>query len=220
MPVEEARLLTDSCSEVKLTVGQVLADVGQPYTTIYFPITSVVSVTTQLRDGRLVESTTIGREGIVGLAALLGSKRSHQHVVAQVPGTSLCVSLESLLELLPSLPEFVRRFGTLADCMMTSMGQSAACLAMHPVAERCARWLLMTADRTHSDTFFLTQEYLAAMLGVHRPTVTIAARTLQRAGLIDYHRGQITILDRVGLEEATCECYEIVHAVVEEFLGC
>jgi CRP-like cAMP-binding protein len=219
LPREEAELIRAECATVELRTGQVLADVGKAFGDAYFPVSSVVSVTTQMRDGRLVESTTIGREAVACLPGLLGSKLSRQHVVAQVPGSALAVPVETLRGLLGSLPEFEARLGLMADCMMTAMSQSAACLALHPVPERCARWLLMTADRVDSNSFHLTQEYLAAMLGVHRPTVTIAARTLQLAGLIAYRRGEIQILDRAGLEAASCECYEVVRDVFREFLG-
>ena len=215
----EANAITALCSPVEFATGQVLYDVGDPFTAVYFPVSAVVSITTQLKDGRLVESTTIGREGIVGLPALLGALKSHQHVVSQVPGAALELPIDAVAGVLAENPIFAGRVGLLADCTMTAMAQSSACLALHPVAERCARWLLMTADRVNSNFFHLTQEYLAAMLGVYRPSVTIAAQTLQRAGLIEYRRGNIQILDRPNLEAASCECYGVVRDIFDAFLN-
>lgn len=220
LPPTEQREILSFCTEIELASGQSLFGVGDEFSAIFFPLTAVISVTTELSDGRLVESTSIGREGIAGLSALLGARRSQQYVVTQVPGRALRTSADDARRLANErCPAFRERIGLLADCTMTSMGQSAACLALHPVVERCARWLLMDADRAGSDRFHLTQEFLAAMLGVHRPSVTVAARTLQDAGLIDYHRGEIRIVDRAGLEAASCECYAVIRDMFEEFLG-
>jgi CRP-like cAMP-binding protein len=218
LPEKERRLIMREGAEVSQHSGELLYEVGGDLSAIYFPYTSVVSVTTELSDGRIVESVSIGREGLVGLPFLLGAKKSHHRVICQVPGEALKVPAASFAMIVARLPVFRVRLGLFTDATLTATSQSAACLAMHPVVERCARWLLMTADRTGSEQFHLTQEFLAAMLGSHRPTVTLAAGSLQQSGLIRYHRGEITVLDRKGLEAASCECYRAVTDAYEEIL--
>jgi len=218
LPPAEAAAIEAGGQTVALDAGAILYAVGDVIDQIYFPLTCVASVTTELEDGRLVESATIGREGVVGLSYLLGAPISRQRVINQVPGQAIRISTRRIAAVLAQTPVLAASFGRYADAVMTTMSQSAACLAMHPVAERCARWLLTTSDRTGADRFHLTHEFLAAMLGVHRPTVTIAAGMLQRAGFLEYHRGNVHILDRPGLLAASCECYNATRAAQDDFL--
>ncbi len=219
LPESERLLIVSAGETIVQRSGDLVYEVGGSFPAIYFPLDAVISVTTELADGRIVESVTIGREGMAGLPYFLGARNSHQHVIAQVPGSSWRVPSAAFARLLDRLPTFRARLGPFTDVVMASMSQSSACLAMHPVAERCARWLLMTADRTGDNAFRLTQEFLAAMLGSHRPTVSLAAGMLQQKGLIRYHRGNVEITNRAGLEAESCECYRTVTDLFEEFLG-
>ena len=216
IPEAERNLLLRDSAEVRVDAGSVLYQIGGSMPYVYFPIDAVASVVTELSDGKSVESASIGREGFIGLSVFLGVRRSSYLLIIQVPGRLRRVSADYFLEVAPRLPHFRARAARYAEATMVLMAQSAACLAVHPVQERCARWLLTTADRTGSNEFRLTHEFLAAMLGVHRPTVTIAASTLQAAGMIEYHRGKVHILDRAALEGATCECYHNVREVFQE----
>ena len=195
--------------------GEVLYKVGDPIDFIYFPDGSVISLVTEMEDGRMVEAGTVGLEGIVGVQVFLGTHKSAYRVVVQVAGKASRMPANRLETLLSQAPVLRTRFAQFSYAMMVMMSQSAGCLALHPVHERCARWLLHTADRTGGNSFRLTHEFLAAMLGVHRPTVTIAAGMLQQAGLIEYHRGRVEILDRRALLAASCECYGVITKAFE-----
>ena len=218
LPRHERDLFLSAGSAVNQQSGDVLYHPGAAIDAIYFPRTSVISVTTEFEDGRLVESTSIGCEGVSGLPLLLGAPHSRHRVVVQVPGDGFRVPAAAALAAAAEAPVFRARLDLYTDLTMSIMSQSAGCLAMHTVPERCARWLLETRDRVDSNRFHLTQEFLAAMLGTHRPTVTVAAGGLQDQGLISYHRGEITILDRPGLEAVACECYAVVRSAHTEFL--
>jgi CRP-like cAMP-binding protein len=171
-----------------------------------------------MQEGGLAESYTAGSDGFFGADLLLGADRLAQRATCQVPGTFHSMSSEDFLALAQAHDEF-RRAGLLyLHCLMTLTAQAAACNLLHNVNERCARWLLLVQDRVHSPEFTLTQEILATMLGVHRPSISIAAGSLQKAGFIRYSRGRMTIADRAGLESASCECYRIVADVFDRYL--
>ena len=215
LPPGERKLVMAECQAVEQLASEVLYNVGDEIDFLYFPNGSVISLVTEMEDGRMVEAGTVGLEGIVGLQRFLGTHRSAHRVVVQVPGKAARMPSNRLEPLLSNAPVLRARFARFADAMMVMMSQSAACIALHPVHERCARWLLHTADRTGSNAFRLTHEFLAAMLGVHRPTVTIAAGMLQQAGLIEYHRGRVEIVDQRGLLAASCECYGVIARAFE-----
>ena len=210
LPPDEYERLTAGATLVPLPVGKILHHPGQVPDLVYFPSSGVCSFTTRMRDGRIIEVGTIGREGFVGLSAYLGQPLDNVETVVQVPGdNAIAISRAAFLAELErggALRELVARY---AQAFLTMMMQSVACNALHDIPQRAARWLLMTADRT-GDRFQLTHEYLAAMLGVRRPTVTLIARDLQAAGLIAYRRREIVVTDREGLEKAACECYPVV----------
>lgn len=218
LPPSEAEAIREASSPVELQAGQSLYRVGGPFSAVYFPRECVVSVTVELEDGRTVESATIGREGFSGLTLLLGAETSRHQVICQVAGAALRLPATATSALLERTPVFASLLGPYAESLMATMSQSVACLALHPVHERCARWLLATADRTGSGQFRLTHEFLAIMLGVHRPTVSLAANMLQKAGLIEYRRGKVTVLRRAELEAASCECYGVVKGLHNDFL--
>ena len=191
---------------------------GAPLQHAYFPHGGVICLMAAMRKGG-AETATVGPEGFIGFEALLGSRIASQRVLVQVEGTASRLPIQTLADaaqesasLRGVLLGYVRYF-------LIQVLQSVACNGLHSVQERFARWLLMAHDRAGTDSFRLTQEFLADLLGIHRPSVTIVARTLQAAGLISYSRGLITITDRQGLEEATCECYDMVRQALQQSPG-
>ncbi len=215
LPPEEQVAVREATSLVHLGIGDVLYSVGDRFDALYFPQEAVVSLGNVLREGQSVEAATIGREGFTGLPFLLGNPQSWHKVVVEVPGSALRLPIDDVSLLGPHAR---RRAARYADCLLISMSQSAACIAVHPLLERCARWLLATADRTGKDTFSLTPEYLGAMLGVSRHGVTFATETLQQARLIDFKFDRVTIRRRNDLRDASCECYEVVESAYRTFL--
>jgi CRP-like cAMP-binding protein len=192
---------------------QVLHPLNEPIQDVIFLNGGVASVTAVMQDGAMVEIATIGDEGLVGMDAFFGADRSTGETMVQVPDTSgefmSVSSFNAEIDLRGALFDCVQRY---SQGLVALMMHSTACMALHGVQERCCRWLLMTHDRVRRDDFQLSQEFLAMMLGSTRPTVSVVAGTLQKAGLITYTHGQMTILDRQGLEAASCECYAAVRA--------
>lgn len=174
---------------------------------VHFPLNGVISIVTVMRDGMELEAATVGNEGFVGVPVLLGSQTTGSKAFCQVPGSEVRLKATVFRAELEQNAEFKGILLRYTDAMMSQLAQGVACNAVHSVAQRCARWLLQTHDRMGSDRFPLTHEFLGGMLGVRRAGVSEAASRLSRAGLIRYRRGLIEILDRVGLENASCECY-------------
>jgi CRP-like cAMP-binding protein len=191
---------------------QVFHALDEPIREVVFLNGGVASLTTVLQDGTTIEAATIGREGFLGLDAFFGGNRATAHAMLQVPDTNAeFMSLADFKRELDRRDPFYDCLQRYSRGLVTLMMQSIACVAVHEVQERCCRWLLMTHDRIGRDDFQLSHEFLAMMLGSTRPTVTVVAGILQKAGLITYRHGRITILDRGGLESASCECYETVR---------
>jgi CRP-like cAMP-binding protein len=187
---------------------------------VYFPIDAVLSVVTHMTDGASIEVGTVGREGVSAIPLLLGATTSANESYCQVPGRAVVISSEHFQRLLnASNSEFGRVLNRFLQAYVNMLGQLAACNGRHSVYERCARWLLLTHDRVNSDRISLTHEYLSMMLGARRSGVTAAAAVLQFEGLISYSRGHIDILDRAGLEAATCECYAVAREQFGPLLG-
>lgn len=216
LPAEDYRRLKPSLTTTSLEHHKLLEDGGEPITHVYFPWGGVCSLTTTMSDGRMVEVGTIGNEGLVGMAAYFGGRLPNTKTLVQVPGEGADVmgvrGFVAEMEREGALYELVRRY---SQALLVLMAQSVACNALHDINQRCARWLLMTHDRVGGDTLLLTQEYLATMLGVRRPSVTDVAKALQHDGLIKYSRGRIVILDRPGLLKLTCECYGVTKDELE-----
>jgi CRP-like cAMP-binding protein len=192
---------------VTLTLKQLLCEQGRKVDHVWFPESGVVSIVSVLVDGTVIETRTVGNEGLVGLSPILGVDTSSSRVFVQIPGRAVRMSAEvALAERRRGGPfgELILRF---ANATVAMLAQSVACNRAHSLEERMCRWLLLTHDRVGEDRFPLTQQFMAQMLGVRRPTVNLAGTALQRAGLIRYTRGKITIVDREGLEESSCECY-------------
>jgi CRP-like cAMP-binding protein len=172
-----------------------------------------------MSNGAAVEVGTVGHEGMVGIAEFLGGEPSGSETLVQIPGVALRLPSAALREGAETLPELRRLLGRYTQAYLIQVAQGAACNRLHNVEARCAKWLLMTHDRVGSDSFPLKQEFLALMLGVRRAGVTVAAGALQESGLIRYRRGGIRVLDRAGLEEASCECYRIVRRHFDQLLA-
>jgi CRP-like cAMP-binding protein len=213
-------LLQPHLEPVQLTYRRSLYQANRPIPFVYFFETGVGSLVNTMRNGAASEVGTIGNEGIAGLPVVLGDKRAPTSVYVQVPGVGLRMQsglFWGAMEQSPTIRILLLHY---AHAFFNQVAQSAACAHHHALEQRCCRWLLMTHDRMNSDEFLLTQEFLAMMLGIRsRPSVTIAAGALQRAGLIRYKRGHVTILDRPGLKERSCECYEISKREFDRLLG-
>jgi CRP-like cAMP-binding protein len=208
---DQSNRIIGSAERLILKQGTVLFDLDKPITSVYFPEEGVASLVNVLSDGSAVESATIGNEGMVGLPVFLGATSMSAQAFMQVPGFGYRLSTEDFQSELERGPELRTALNRYTQALITLVSQTSACNRRHTVEQRCARWLLLTLDRVTGDSFELTQKFLSLMLGVRRATVTVAAGTLQKAGLIRQERGVITVLDRGGLEAAACECYAIVR---------
>ena len=185
---------------------------GEPLAAVYFPLSCVLSTVAEGAGGEIVEVATIGNEGMEGVSLFLGVDRSTTlQTFAQVPGEALVMRARDFSAHVKASARLAEIMGRYTQALLTQISQSGACNRMHAAEERCARWLLMTHDRVHRDEFELTHEFLAHMLGVRRATVSEVAGVLQAAGIIQYSRGSITILDRLALEERSCECYRLIR---------
>ena len=196
---------------------QILHHQGQPIEHVYFPNGGVCSVTTTLAEGSTIEVTTIGDEGFVGLDAFFGSHPiAHADTLVQVENAHLeALGVAVFRRELARQDAFQELMGKYAQVAVAQIMQTTACNAIHDVQQRCCRWLLMTHDRVHRNEFNLSHEFLASMLGVRRPTVSLIAGALQQAGAIRYHRGVVNIVDRARLEYCACECYAAIRGQFE-----
>ncbi|HKT79834.1 MAG TPA: Crp/Fnr family transcriptional regulator [Vicinamibacterales bacterium] len=193
--------------------GRTLQGHGTPVTEVYFPNGGVFSVTNEMRDGALVEVATVGIEGMLGIGVFLGDRAGAGRIFQQVPdGPFPSMSASRFVKESAAPGPFRDVVALYAQAHLLQMMQGTACNALHGVKQRCCRWLLQTQDRVGSSEFLLKQEFLAIMLGVQRPTVTLVMGTLRDAGLIRIRYGRIRVLNRKKLEQAACECYEVVRA--------
>lgn len=211
LPQEDLKRLFSSLQPVSLVLKEVLCEVGAPLESIYFIEEGVASVLTRMADGSTIEVGMIGREGIVGAAALLGGEVSAQHVVVQVPGTALRMKAAECRAAFEQSAAFRAAVLRYIAALLDLSAQTAACNRLHSIEQRGARWFLMARDRIDGDVMPMTHEFLASMLGVRRAGVTETVGELHRSGIIQNHRGFVTILDRDGLEAAACECYGLDH---------
>jgi CRP-like cAMP-binding protein len=215
LPRKDFEQLRPLLKTISLKPKQVLHPFNEPVRQVFFLNGGVASMTTVMKNGEMVEIATVGDEGLVGINAYFGGQMLSGETMLQVPAPDASAEVMSVdafqreLSRAGPFQECVRRY---SQGLLMLMMQSTGCMALHPVHERCCRWLLMTHDRVRTDEFHLSHEFLAMMLGSTRPTVTIVAGTLQKAGLIKYIHGRMTILDRAGLESASCECYATVKS--------
>ena len=219
VPQDVLSSLEPHLKPVSLTRGRVLCEIDEPLERVYFVEGGVVSLVTVFEDGSTAEMATVGREGVVGIAALLGGEHALGCYTVLMPGSALTMEEWRFRRALRESGKLRAACEAYAQSFLVQLLQNVACNAAHRVEQRCVRWLLTCDDQTEGDTFELTQEYLAEMLGVRRSTVTVIACTLQQAGLIRYRRGAITVLDRRGLEAAACECYSIVRNRYKQLLA-
>jgi CRP-like cAMP-binding protein len=214
LPDVDFQRLRSQFRTVLLEHKQVLHPRNEPVEEVFFLNGGVASVTTVMQDGSMLEVATVGHEGLVGINAFLGGEMVGTETMLQVPDvpdtSAEVMSIKAFRRELERRGPFFECAQRYSQGLLTLMMHSTGCVAFHPVLERCSRWLLMTHDRVGRDEFPLSHEFLASMLGSTRPTVTIVAGTLQKAGLIHYKHGHMTILDRKSLEAASCECYGTV----------
>ena len=215
LPETEHAFVLAHAERVSLPLGEVVAQPNTPPKWVHFPESGVLSSMVVLEDGGTVEGSTVGNEGMDGLYLLAHKLPNPYKINVQVSGEFLrvpAVGFPHLLERAPSLPQLLLRYALVS---IQRGAQNAACIQHHTIEERMCRWLLETAHRKGEDQFGLTQEFLSDMLGVRRQSVNLTARVLQAAGLISYHRGELTILDRAGLEESSCECFRVTTETYE-----
>jgi len=214
LPSSNLKRLKPELEQIHCQRGQVLMDADSPLDHIYFPDSGVVSVVAGYANGTIIEMATIGREGCTGVQAVLGAKQSSIRLLVQIPGSAARMSRAAFTRAMGSMPSFRSIMYAYLHAFLEQVLVSVACNGAHNLQERLARWLLMMRDRGDDDTLRITQSLLAEMLGVQRPTVTNASRDLERAGLIERGRRQVTVLDRQGLTKASCECYQLVRTRV------
>ncbi len=206
---------------VPLSVRQMLYEAGQPIAHAYFPLAGVISMVAEV-DGApdaMVEVATVGNEGMSGLPLFLGTRLTPGFSFAQVPGRALKMRAEDFIEATREPGPFSRLLHRYTQALFVQISQSTACNRVHSVQERCARWLLQTHDRVPGDEFDLSHQFLGQMLGERRPAVNVVSALMERAGFIRYDRGRVTVLDRPGLESASCGCYRIVRNEYDRMLG-
>jgi CRP-like cAMP-binding protein len=219
LPAKDRAHVLAGCTEVELAFPDVLAEPGDAIKHVYFPTASFVSLVTPMGGKASLEVALAGSEGMFGVPVALGVGISPVHALVQGSGPAWrmgAVAFRNELGRLPSLREGVDRY---IYVLMSQLIQTAGCNRYHVVGQRVARWLLMTADRSHSSTFRMTHEFLAYMLGVRRVGITEAAGALQKRKLISYRRGVLTILNRKGLERAACPCYRADISTYERIIG-
>lgn len=219
VPATDRRRLLAACETCELGMGEVLYEPGTPLTHVYFPTTAIISRIVAVDAGDYVEVGLIGDEGMFGVPLALGVDESPVRAVIQGAGSAARMESSRFRRSLADMPALRREIERYIFVYLSQLAQSAGCTRFHVVEARLARWLLMTQDRARSDTFHITQEFLAFMLGVRRVGVTKAASALQHRGLIRYRRGDITVLDRRGLKSAACGCYKADRRTYDRFLG-
>lgn len=208
-------LLSPHIKQGHLEQGVALQEAGDPIDTVYFPESGMISLLAVMEAGNAVETATIGREGGVGVMAGLGGRVATGRAVVQLEGNFSQIGVaqfQSAMDQSPKMRNLIARYN---DAQLTLVYQVAGCNALHHVSNQLCRWLLQTRDRNDSDVIPLTHEFLSEMLGVQRTTVTMLAKELQELGLITYRRGRIEIVDRAGLEERACECYETARRKID-----
>jgi CRP-like cAMP-binding protein len=212
LPSRDLRRLKPHLEHVHCNREQILVDADSPLDHIFFPDSGVVSVMAVYSDGSTIEMATIGREGCTGVRAVFGANRSSARYWVQIPGSATKMSRAAFTQAVRRMPPFRSLLYAYVLAFTEQILISGACNGAHDVKERLARWLLTMRDRSDNDALPITQNLLAEMLGVQRPTITNAARELESEGLIERGRRQVTILNRRDLARASCECYELIRS--------
>jgi CRP-like cAMP-binding protein len=219
LPAEVYEGLSPRLTRVRLNTGQVLAEDGVELRYSYFPIEAVSSIIIYAANGDSLEVGLIGPEGMINTATFLSDGVAVGEIVVQRPGEALrmtAAALRDCFETIPTVRSVLLRY---TQGFITQVAQSCACNSMHSVQQRCARWLLMMGDRTGAEEFDLSQGLLARMLGIGRPTVSLATAALRNDGLVQFNRGRVTIRDRAGLESSACACYGVIRREFERLLS-
>jgi CRP-like cAMP-binding protein len=218
LPAGDGKQFLPKLQVISLSDKQVLYEQGDPIKYVYFPTTAVISLISIMEDGSSIEIAGTGPEGLVGITVFFGIEKSFAKTIVQVPGEALRIRTDAFKvdsDKIAALNALVRRY---AHALLAQVVRSTGCNSLHATEQRCARWLLVMHDRSKTDELPFTQEFLGEMLGVRRPSVSVAAGKLQKAGLIRYNRGKVKVLDRRGLEKASCECYRVIRDEYERFL--
>jgi CRP-like cAMP-binding protein len=203
---------------VDMPLGQVLYESGSRLTHVYFPTTSIVSLLYVMENGASAEIAVVGHEGLVGISLFMGGETTPSRAVVQSAGQGLRLKATLMLQEFNRAGPVLHLLLRYTQALITQMAQTAVCNRHHSLDQQLCRWLLLSLDRLRSSELAMTQELIANMLGVRREGVTEAAGQLHKAGLIEYQRGHITILDRQGLEQRTCECYAVVKKEYDRLL--
>lgn len=211
LPPKESAAVLSELEFVEMRAYDLLNEMGEAIEFCYFMNSGMTSILTIMGDGKGVEVGLTGKEGFIGLPAIVGFRTSATRAVVQITGTAFRVRTEKILLTLAKCPQLTKKLNRYSQELAMQATQVAACNRLHDVEQRLARWLLMSQDRIGGETVPLTQEFLSHMLGTRRASVTVAAGILQKAGLIKYSRGSVTIVDRRKLEDASCECYAIIN---------
>ncbi|MBD2464690.1 Crp/Fnr family transcriptional regulator [Oscillatoria sp. FACHB-1407] len=219
LPPVEHEWLQPKLREVYLQQNDILYRVGEPIQDVYFPTTCLLSWTKSTEMGELVEVSITGYEGVAGMILLLNETISPWQTDVQLAGKAFKLSTEDFINALGRSPVLHQRVAAFASLKMVQISQSALCNRFHSLEERLCRWLLSAQDHSNTSEFLLTREILAGMIGAGRPAVSLATTILQSAGLIRTTRGSITILNREGMEEAACECYQVFKGALDRYLA-
>ena len=211
LPASNLKRLMSQLELVPCERGRILLDADSILDDVFFPDSGVVSVVALYEDGSIIEMATIGREGCTGFQAIFGDEESSVRFLVQLPGSAVRMSRNALLRAMKAMPAFRNLMHAYVQAFMEQVLVSGACNGAHSVKQRLARWLLMMDDRTDDNLLRITHTLLAEMLGVQRPTITNAVREFEKAGLIAPGQRQIVVLDRQGLLQASCECYQMVR---------
>ena len=207
LPRADRLRLLAVCESVEVALGEVLAQRSEATRFVYFPVTCFASLITQVDEHPGIEVGMVGREGMLGVQLALGVERTPLHALVQGAGQAWRVGAAAFRDQLAASAALQAGMDRYLYVLMAQLATSASCLRFHLIGPRLARWLLMSHDRAHARQFHVTHEFLAYMLGVRRAGITVAALALQEGGLIEYHRGELTVIDRPGLEAAACSCY-------------
>lgn len=218
LPRQDRARLLKQCEPVELVLAQVLSDPGEPTRHVYFPIHGFISLIAVVEGSPGVEVGMVGREGMLGVQLALGVATAPLHALVQGAGTAWRIGNRAFKAELAASAPLQRSMNRYLYVLMAQLAESTACVRFHQIGPRLARWLLMSQDRSQASSFDVTQEFLAYMLGVRRVGITAAAGELQRSGLIAYSRGKLTVLDRQGLEAASCGCYAADRKAYMELL--
>jgi CRP-like cAMP-binding protein len=220
LPPDEYQRLSAEMSFRPLKLRQTLHKHGERISEVYFPGRTVCSITNTMEDGGVVEVAMVGREGLVGIGAVLGDSTAVGDAIIQVQAEGAqAMNVDTFHREMDRRGPFYDVVNRYSQAFVGLIMQSVACNGLHSAEERCCRWLLMTRDRIETDEFPLTHELLAVMLGVRRPTVTLVLAQLQRAGIVSHVRGQVRIVDRRALEDAACECYKTTTGLFNRLLA-